>query len=226
MSIPDNIRYFNNELPPDINLVAVSKYHPVEDILAAYGAGQRLFGESRPQELRLKAETLSAKGIDDVQWHFIGRLQSNKIRMTVPYASLIHSVDSLPLLERIDSSARSYGKVQDVLLEVHIASETAKQGFPPDQVIEAVQGINSMRLSNVRVRGLMGMASFTDDTLQVDREFKLLYSLFSSIRGMSLCDSFDILSMGMTNDWRTAIKNGATHIRVGTAIFGERSFVR
>lgn len=214
MSIADNIRQLKNELPSTVQLVAVSKFKPVEAIMEAYSAGQRAFGENRPQELAAKAGILP----DDIAWHFIGHLQTNKVKMVVPYTTLIHSVDSVRLLAEIDRCARSLGRVCDILLEVHIATESSKQGFSHEDA-EAVAA-RMGEWPGVRLRGVMGMATFTDDMEQVRLEFRSLKAL--SERLAARIPGCDIISMGMSDDWHIAVEEGTTIVRIGTFIFGKR----
>ena len=214
MGIADNIRKLKTELPSTVELVAVSKFKPVEAIREAYDAGQRSFGENRPQELAAKAPQLPA----DIVWHFIGHLQTNKVKLVVPYASLIHSVDSERLLAEIDKAARAAGKVMDCLLEVHIAEEATKQGFTPDEAVDMARRIADY--PNVRLRGVMGMATFTDDKEQVRREFRTLKAVSDRLSFLPDCS---VVSMGMSGDWPLAIEEGTTIVRIGTAIFGKRN---
>ncbi|MBO4535890.1 MAG: YggS family pyridoxal phosphate-dependent enzyme [Bacteroidales bacterium] len=214
MGIADNIRKLRTELPSTVELVAVSKFKPVEAIREAYDAGQRSFGENRPQELAVKAPQLPA----DIVWHFIGHLQTNKVKLVVPYASLIHSVDSERLLAEIDKAARAAGKVMDCLLEVHIAEEATKQGFTPDEAVALARRIADY--PNVRLRGVMGMATFTDDKEQVRREFRTLKAVSDRLSFLPDCT---VVSMGMSGDWPLAIEEGTTIVRIGTAIFGKRN---
>ena len=213
MSIADNIRKLKSELPSTVELVAVSKFKPVEAIREAYEAGQRSFGENRPQELAAKAPQLPA----DIVWHFIGHLQTNKVKMVVPYAHLIHSVDSERLLAEIDKAARAAGKVMDCLLEIHIAEEQTKQGFTPDEAVALAK--EAGRYPNIRLRGVMGMATFTDDREQVRREFRSLKAVSERLSFLPGCDT---VSMGMSGDWPIAVEEGTTIVRIGTAIFGKR----
>ena len=213
MSIASAIQQLKQELPSTVQLVAVSKFKPVEAILEAYGAGQRAFGENRPQELAAKAPVLPA----DIAWHFIGHLQTNKIKLVIPYATLIHSVDSERLLAEIDKAARSAGKVMDCLLEIHIAEETTKQGFTPDEALALAA--RSGDYPNVRLRGVMGMATFTDDTDRIRREFRTLKTLSGQLAFLPYADC---ISMGMSEDWRIAVEEGTTLVRIGTSIFGKR----
>ena len=214
MGIADNIRKLKSELPSTVELVAVSKFKPVEAIREAYEAGQRSFGENRPQELAAKAPQLP----DDIVWHFIGHLQTNKIKMVVPYAHLIHSVDSERLLAEIDKAARAAGKVMDCLLEIHIAEEQTKQGFTPDEAVALAR--EAGRYPNIRLRGVMGMATFTDDREQVRREFRSLKAVSERLSFLPGCDT---VSMGMSGDWPIAVEEGTTIVRIGTAIFGKRN---
>ena len=214
MSITSAIQQFRNELPSTVQLVAVSKFKPVSDILEAYRAGQRAFGENRPQELAAKARELPA----DIAWHFIGHLQTNKVKQVVPYATLIHSVDSERLLAEIDKTARNMGRTSDILLEIHIAEETTKQGLTPQEA-EALAD-RMAEFPNVRLRGVMGMATFTDDMAQVRREFRVLKAL--SDRLSARIPGCDQISMGMSEDWPVAVEEGTTIVRIGTLIFGKR----
>lgn len=214
----DKLREIINELPPHVSLVAVSKFHPSGAVLQAYDAGQRLFGESRPQELRQKALELPS----DIRWHFIGHLQTNKLKMVLPYVEMVESVDSERLLEAIRKWAVENGRRVDVLLEVHIASEESKQGFSEAE-LPSVLGKD---WGPVRLRGLMGMASNTPDETIVRREFARISELFAGIRrDYPSLETFDCLSIGMSSDWKIALEYGATIVRIGTAIFGERKYV-
>lgn len=215
--IASNLVQIRSELPKNVKLVAVSKYRPVDELLQAYDAGQRVFAESRPLELEAKAQALPG----DCEWHFIGHLQTNKLRNVLPYVSMIHSVDSLHLLEAIDRANTAAGRVTDVLLEVHVAMEESKQGFDASElrgpsVVEALQ----KNCKGLRIRGLMAMASNTDDLDRVDADFAAAQELFGSIRrdNPSL-EAFDQLSIGMSGDWRIALRHGATMVRIGSAIF-------
>ena len=214
MSIVTAIEQIRHELPSTVQLVAVSKFKPVEDIRLAYDAGQRAFGENRPQELALKAQLLPA----DIQWHFIGHLQTNKVKLILPYVTLIHSVDSERLLAEIDKQARTLGKTVDCLLEVHIAREATKQGFLPEEAEAVARHIGDY--PNVRLRGVMGMATFTDDFAEVRQEFRTLKALSQRLSDIPGCDQ---VSMGMSEDWRIAVEEGTTIVRIGTFIFGKRN---
>lgn len=225
MSIKENITQIIRELPSDVKLVAVSKFHPVESIMEAYGAGQRVFAESRPQELAAKVPAmeswLAANGMqNDIVWHFIGHLQTNKLKMVLPYASLVQSVDSLHLLEAIEKWGRDNGKVVAVLLEYHIASEESKQGFSEEEI----KGIlsDAGRFPHIRFRGLMGMATFTEDESVIRSDFSRISLLFKELS--SSMPDFSELSIGMSGDYRIAIEYGSTMVRIGTMIFGERNY--
>lgn len=218
--IKEKIEQIKRELPSETKLVAVSKFHPVEDIMEAYSAGQRVFAESRPQELAAKVKALEAYG--DIEFHFIGHLQTNKLKLVLPYASLVHSVDSVRLLDAIQKWAADNGRTVDVLLELHVASESTKQGFSPEEAMEVIDCSHGDRWSCVRIRGLMAMGTFTDDESVVEGEFSRVESLFREIRKKypELSDTFNELSMGMSEDWRIAIRHGSTMVRIGSSIFG------
>ena len=218
MSIASVITQLHSELPSTVKLVAVSKFKPVEDILEAYAAGQRAFGENRPQELAAKAKVLPA----DIEWHFIGHMQTNKLKQVLPYAALIESVDSEHLLSEIDRAARSAGRTVDILLEVHIAAEQTKQGFTPEEALALARRIDDF--PGVRLRGVMGMATFTDDRDEVRREFRLLKDISSQLQAIR--PGCDEVSMGMSEDWRIAVEEGTTIVRIGSAIFGERNYTK
>lgn len=207
-------------LPAGVRLVAVSKFHPAETIREAYDAGQRCFGESRAQELQAKYQQLP----QDIEWHFIGHLQTNKVKYIVPFVSLIHSVDSVRLLDEIERQAERVGRVVDCLLEVHVAQEDTKYGFSLDDCREFCTAENVATYPHIRFRGIMGMASNTDDDGQVKREFAQLKQLFDEVRGNMSDASFDTLSMGMSHDYLMAVELGSTMVRIGTTIFGERVY--
>ena len=233
--IADTIHRLHEELPENVKLVAVSKFHPAEAVAEAYAAGQRVFGESRPQELSAKIvalrEMAASSGApemySDIEWHFIGHLQTNKLKLVLPYVAMVESVDSLRLLSAIDSWGAANGKVTDVLLEYHIASEETKQGFGREEILDIVSG---QGFRNVRIRGLMGMATFTDDENVIRADFARLMSLYDEIvrlRDAGGCpgagENFDMRSFGMTHDYRIAVQMGADVVRIGTLIFGERA---
>lgn len=242
MSIADNIENIKKKLPSVVKLVAVSKFHPVEALREAYDAGQRLFGESRPQELAAKAVQLPG----DIRWHFIGHLQKNKLKLVLPYVSMIESVDSVELLDAIekwigehpgfrnpisagssDVDSAEGQDVVDVLLECHIAREQTKQGFTPEEALSMLTG--PARWPHVRVCGLMGMATNTDDEDVIREDFNKLLALNAALRPMegicpNITPAFRELSFGMSDDYRIAVSMGATIVRIGTAIFGEREY--
>ena len=218
--IAENLMAVRSTLPEGVELVAVSKFHPADAISEAYKAGQRLFGESRVQELQVKVPLLP----DDIRWHFIGHLQTNKVRQLVKlHPAMIESVDSLRLLDAIDNEAARSGIVQNVLLQVHVAQEETKFGFTPQELRTYFSERRFETLKATHICGLMGMASNTADEARVAADFEAIASLRSEI--MAQCPDlrgFDVLSMGMSHDYRLAIKAGSTHVRVGTAIFGDR----
>ncbi|MCM1519354.1 MAG: YggS family pyridoxal phosphate-dependent enzyme [Lachnoclostridium sp.] len=220
--VADNLKRVAASVPDGVVLVAVSKFHPAPRLMDAYVAGQRVFAESRAAELVEKASTLPA----DISWHFIGHLQTNKVRRILPYVSLIQSVDSPRLLELIDSESRRIGRVTDILLEVTEGGDETKSGFRPDDFEAFISGWRPADSPGVRVRGLMGMASLTDDEAVIRSEFTALRSLFDRVRStvMAEADYFDTLSMGMSDDRDIAISCGSTMVRVGTDIFGHREY--
>jgi len=209
MSIASNLKQIYSELPSNVKLVAVSKFKPASDIQEAYEAGQRCFAESRPLELAEKAASLPA----DIEWHFIGHLQTNKIKYVIPYASLIHSVDSVHLLQAIEDACAARGSKVAVLLELHVASEASKQGFSCDEALEVIQHTDNY--PHVEIRGIMAMATFTSDEAQIRSEFEAAHAVYAK-------SGLPELSMGMSDDWRIAITCGTTMVRIGSAIFGAR----
>lgn len=222
MSISNNIKEIEAQLPQGVRLVAVSKFHPVEALEQAYKAGQRVFGESRAQELAVKVPQLPS----DIEWHFIGHLQTNKARQVVQYVNVIESVDSLKLLRLIDAEAAKAGRTIDVLLQLHVAQEEAKSGFLPKELLECAAKGELDGLTNTRICGLMAMATFTDDEEQIDSEFATVKETFDALKGgaMSGNSNFKEISMGMSDDWHIAVKHGSTLVRIGTAIFGAREY--
>ena len=271
--VSDSLRSLYEKLPSDVKLVAVSKFHPVERLMEAYDAGQRIFGENRPQELAAKVPQMPS----DVEWHFIGHLQTNKLKLVLPYVSLVQSVDSLHLLEAIDKWGRENGKVIDVLLELHLGAEETKHGFSEEEILSMfekgegvppetasaslrplpqalspssesqlsssdpnpagpsllcgrgwpqVSGSTPSPFRNVRIRGLMGMATNTEDEEVIERDFARIEALFRRIREEhpELAGSFTELSIGMSGDWPIAVRHGATMVRIGTDIFGPREY--
>lgn len=219
MSISSQLKSVRGSLPEGVELVAVSKTHPAEAIREAYEAGQRLFGESRPQELRAKYEALPG----DIEWHMIGHLQTNKVRMIAPFVALIHSVDSARLVEAVQKEAARCGRVIDILLEVHVAEEETKTGWDFGALEEWLAGDPFAAMPNVRVRGVMGIATNTDDGAAVRRDFMRLRACFERLRPR-FGEMFDTLSMGMSHDYPEAVRCGATMVRVGSLIFGERDY--
>ncbi len=234
-------------LPPQVQLVAVSKFHPVERLMEAYEAGQRVFAESRPQELAAKVPQLPS----DIQWHFIGHLQTNKLKLVLPYVSLVQSVDSLHLLQAISAWGTANNKVVDVLLELHLGAEETKQGFSEEEILAICEGIPSETVgcadpslkgpsllqgrgwpwvsegipsqTGIRIRGLMGMATNTDDMAVVEKDFERIEALYNKIKASGR-EGFDVLSIGMSQDWPVAVRHGATMVRIGTDIFGPREY--
>lgn len=222
MSIADNLKQVLAELPSGVRLVAVSKFHPNEAIEEAYHAGQRIFGESKVQEMTAKYESLPK----DIEWHFIGHLQTNKIKYMIPYVSMIHGIDTYKLLAEVNKQAGKAGRIVNCLLQIHVAQEETKFGFSPEECREMLEGGEWKQLTHVRICGMMGMASNTEDTEQIKSEFHLLNSLFQEFKATWFADSeaFTELSMGMSHDYHEAIASGSTLIRVGSKIFGERNY--
>jgi len=251
--IASNLQSILKKLPSGVQLVAVSKFHPVQAILEAYNAGQRIFGENRPQELASKVPLLPS----DIQWHFIGHLQTNKLKLVLPYVSMVQSVDSLHLLQAISNWAVANNKVIDVLLELHLGAEETKHGFSEAEILDILRCEDILSetvgyadpshrfaagpsllcgrgwpqvsdsipspLRNIRVRGLMGMATNTNDMEVVERDFARIEALFNKIKAFGL-EGFDQLSIGMSGDWPVAVRHGATMVRIGTDIFGVREY--
>ena len=224
--IKQTINKLHSELPAAVKLVAVSKFHPFESIEEAYEAGQRVFAESRPQELQAKVLQLQEQRPDmgDVQWHFIGHLQTNKLKMVLPYVSLVQSVDSVRLLDAIESWAEANERVINVLLEPHVAAEQTKQGFAEDEIYSILQSAVKGEYKHLRFCGIMGMATFTDDVEIVRSDFAALRSIFDNcrLRFPEIISEFKELSIGMSDDYPVAIEYGSTMVRIGSMIFGER----
>ena len=215
--ITENLEQLRKELPANVRLLAVSKFQPIDRILEAYQAGQRLFGENRPQELAAKAVQLP----QDIEWHFIGHLQTNKLKMVLPYAALVESVDSQHLLEAVDDWGKTHDKVIPVLLELHIGAEETKQGFYEEEVLDIL--FQAEKYAHVRFCGLMGMASHTDDEEMVRADFTRISSYLDYLRDLfPELEDFRELSIGMSGDWRIAVGCGSTEVRIGSAIFGPR----
>ena len=227
--ITEVIRKLNRELPATVKLVAVSKFHPFEAIQESYEAGQRIFAESRPQELQAKVKRLEElrqeRGdayMGDVQWHFIGHLQTNKLKMVLPYVALIQSVDSVRLLDAIQGWGAANGKVISVLLEPHVAAEETKQGFAPEEIYSILERASDY--TNIRFCGIMGMATFTDDESVIKSDFAALRSIYDNCRERfdALAADFNEFSIGMSDDYPLAVSYGSTMVRIGSMIFGER----
>ena len=220
--IKTNLNDILNKIPQGTRLVAVSKFHPADAIMLAYETGHRIFGESRVQELNEKYEKLPK----DIEWHFIGHLQTNKVKYIVPYISMIHAVDSFKLLEEINRQASKADRVIPCLLEVHIAKEESKYGFSFDECRKMLNEASWKDLKNVSINGIMGMATFTDNQEEIKQEFHRLHSFFDEMKKKHFeeNDEFRELSMGMSEDYTIAIEEGSTLIRVGSKIFGNRSY--
>ena len=253
--IAESLHTLRKVLPSGVELVAVSKFHPVERLMEAYEAGQRVFAESRPQELAAKVPQLPS----DIQWHFIGHLQTNKLKLVLPYVSLVQSVDSLHLLQAISAWGTANNKVVDVLLELHLGAEETKQGFSEEEILALLigagtpsethghprpckregpaaegcgRGLSEAKevsegvpapMAGIRIRGLMGMATNTDDMAVVEKDFERIEALFKKIKASGR-EGFDVLSIGMSQDWPVAVRHGATMVRIGTDIFGPREY--
>ena len=220
--VKSNLHEVLDTLPQGVRLVAISKYHPNEYIEAAYEEGQRVFGESHEQELRQKHQTLPA----DIEWHFIGHLQTNKVKYIAPYVSMVEAVDSLKLLREINKQAEKCGRVIKVLLELHIAEEATKYGLTLDACRELLAGGEWREMKNVQICGLMMMASFVDDTEQIRREMTIARDFFDEVKAQYFAndDAFCERSWGMSDDYPIALETGTTMIRVGTKIFGPRVY--
>ncbi|MBR6457623.1 MAG: YggS family pyridoxal phosphate-dependent enzyme [Bacteroidales bacterium] len=220
--IRENLQALLAQIPSGVQLVAVSKFHPLENILEAYEAGQRIFAESRPQELAEKVSQLDTSKYPGLEWHFIGHLQTNKLKMVLPYVSLVQSVDSVHLLQDIQKWGKANDRIINVLLEVHIGAEETKQGFHEEEVVDLL--FDSEKYPNIRFCGLMAMASHTTDKSVIDADFERIDTFMAYLVDLfpELTD-FNQLSIGMSDDWPIAVKHGATIVRIGTAIFGNRS---
>lgn len=218
--IAENIARISASLPSGTRLVAVSKLKPVDDIMEAYNAGQRLFGENYATELRDKAAVLP----QDIQWHFIGHLQSKQLKYYIPFVSMIHGVDSLEHLEDVEKAAAKVGRLVDVLLQVHVAQEETKFGFLPEELENSQFSISNFQF--VRVCGVMGMASHTDDEARVRADFRAIRSIFDRLKAGPFADhpEFKEVSMGMSHDWHIAVEEGSTLVRIGSSIFGPRDY--
>lgn len=222
MDIQTNLKEVLNDLPQDVRLVAVSKFHPAEAIQAAYDAGQRIFGESKVQEMDEKHGKLP----EDIEWHFIGHLQTNKVKYIAPYVALIHAVDSYKLLVEVNKQASKANRIIPCLLEIHIAQEESKYGFTFESCRTFLQEEAWKGLTNVRIEGVMGMATNTDDENEIRKEFESLHRFFNELKENYFKEQpyFKEISMGMSHDYKIAVAAGSTMVRVGSKIFGERIY--
>ncbi len=223
MSVKDNLLKIKNTIPSNVKLVAVSKTKPLELIQEAYDAGYRIFGENRPQELKQKYEELPK----DIEWHFIGHLQSKQVKYYASFVSLIHGVDSLKLLQAVNKEAVKNDRIIDCLLEFHIAQEESKFGLNIEDAFQILKSKEFAELKNIRVCGVMGMATFTDNKEQIRKEFKKLKNIFAELKKEFFADSdsFKEISMGMSGDYLIAIEEGSTMVRIGSSIFGSRNYI-
>jgi pyridoxal phosphate enzyme (YggS family) len=222
-SVADQLKTLTDSLPTHVQLIAVSKVHPVDHIMKAYAAGHRDFGENKVQEMVAKAEAMPK----DIKWHLIGHLQRNKVKYIIDFVHLIHSVDSFRLLQEIEKRASEVSRRVDVLLQMHIAEEESKFGLNEMECFEIMDHLFEINPDSVRVRGLMGMATFTEDKLQIHREFSGLNAFYNKLKSKYPVTDFwqpEVLSMGMSGDYEIAITEGSNMIRVGSMIFGERSY--
>ena len=218
MNISENIKRIKSEIPEEVTLVAISKTKPESDILEAYEAGQRIFGENKIQEMTEKWEKLPK----DIEWHMVGHVQRNKVKYMAEFVSLIHAVDSLKLLKEIEKQAKKYDRVINCLLQIKIAEEDTKYGINVDEAESILRSEAYRKMTHVKVVGLMGMATFTENEKQIKEEFSFLSSTFETLK--SRYTSFTTLSMGMSGDYKIAIACGSNMIRVGSSIFGERNY--
>ena len=218
MGIAKNLTTINALLPDHVTLVAVSKTKPIEDLQEAYKAGQRVFGENKVQEMTQKWEALPK----DIQWHMIGHVQRNKVKYMAPFVSLIHGVDSLRLLQEIDKQAKKHQRIIPCLLQMHIAKESTKFGFDETDLRETLASDTFKSLANIRIEGLMGMATFTNDKVQIRSEFRYLKRIYTDLQRE--LPELNTLSMGMSGDFEMAIEEGSTMVRIGSSIFGARNY--
>jgi pyridoxal phosphate enzyme (YggS family) len=218
MTIKENLQKIKSSLPEHVTLVAVSKTKPVSDLMEAYNAGQRIFGENKIQEMAEKYEEMPK----DIQWHMIGHVQTNKVKYMAEFVSLIHGVDSLKLLKEINKQAVKHNRVIECLLQIKIAQEDSKFGLAAEDASALLQSDALSNFKNIRITGVMGMATFTDDSAQVENEFKFLKSTFDKLQEFNA--ELKIISMGMSGDYELAIDSGSTMIRVGSSIFGARNY--
>lgn len=231
MSVATTILQLKSELPSNVTLVAVSKFHPAESVMEAYNAGQRCFGESRPQELAAKAlqvhQWLHSRGLqDDIDWHFIGHLQTNKLKLVLPYVTMVQSVDSVRLLDAIEKWEGQHDSEVDVLLEYHVAEEITKQGFSAQEIRDILSDKTS-KYPHIRFRGLMGMATNTDNEDVIHSDFERIKTLFGELKALvgqtpQMTERFDTMSFGMSSDYQLAVEMGSDMVRIGTMIFGTR----
>ena len=222
--IKQNIEQIRKLLPSDITLIAVSKTKPTDDIMQAYQVGHRIFGENKAQEMKVKQAILPK----DIEWHFIGHLQDNKVKYIAEYVTMIHSVDSLKLLSSINKYAIKYSRTIDCLFEINISNEDSKFGLSEDEVEQILQSEEYKSLANIRICGVMGIGSITDDREQTRKEFKNLKNIFDNLKQQYFIDKdyFKEISMGMTGDWDIAVEEGATMVRIGSKIFGKRNVAK
>lgn len=222
MGIVENLQNLQNQIPAHVTLVAVSKTKPDELIMEAYGSGHRDFGENKVQDLIGKAERLPG----DIHWHMIGHLQSNKVKYIAPFVHLVHGVDSLKLLKMIDKEAAKHQRIIDCLLQIHIAREQTKFGFSEEELLEVLQSDSFLGLKNIRIRGVMGMATYTENSEQIREEFRYLKRIFEKLNASLFSNNpfFDQLSFGMSGDYQLAIEEGSTMVRIGSLIFGARNY--
>lgn len=224
MNIKENLENIRKDIPQGVTLVAVSKTKPESDLMEAYNAGQRIFGENKAQEMRLKHQDLPK----DIQWHFIGHLQENKIKYIIDYVTLIHSIDSLKLLVEVNKKAQKIDRRVDCLFEMDISHEQSKFGISLQEACEILESSEFKQLSHVRICGIMGIGSITEDINQTRKEFRELKQMFNSLKAKYFFneDYFKQISMGMTGDYKVAIEEGATIVRIGSKIFGQRDYSR
>lgn len=222
MSIQENIKLIKSNLPSSVKLVAVSKTKPNEDIMAAYDIGQRIFGENKVQDLTKKYEELPK----DIEWHFIGHLQSNKVKYIAPFISMLHAVDSLKLLKTISKEAVKNNRTIDYMLQLHIAQEDTKFGLSEQALYELLNSEQFQAIKNVNLRGLMAMATNTSNELQIKKEFGLIKQIFDKVKETYFKDKedFNELSIGMSSDYQLAVEQGSTMVRIGSTIFGLRNY--
>ena len=219
MNINERLHKILDTLPAGVKLVAVSKFHSAERIMEAYDAGQRIFGESRPQEMAAKATSLPK----DIEWHMIGHLQTNKVKMIAPFVTMISSVDSERLIEEIERQASKHNRLIDILLEVHVADEQTKSGWSPEQLHSFLATGALAKMTHLRVRGVMTIATNTDDESLIRRDFQHIREIFEELKP-HFGETFDTLSIGMSDDYPIALEYGSTMVRIGTAIFGQREY--